>query len=91
MRRRWDRRTRQGKKQPRRPSKLYASTVLASLYDVFDNGRLTREEAELGFVYLLAQSISYQPTRADRDHAAQELQKIIFALANELAVDRHGS
>jgi hypothetical protein len=54
MRRRWDRRTRQGKKQPRRPSKLYASTVLASLYDVFDNGRLTREEAELGFVYLLA-------------------------------------
>jgi hypothetical protein len=46
---------------------IYASTVLASLYDVFDNGRLTREEAELGFVHLLAQSISYKPTRADRE------------------------
>jgi hypothetical protein len=38
-----------------------------------DSGRLTREEAELGFIYMLAESISYKPTK-DRDHAAQELQ-----------------
>jgi hypothetical protein len=76
---------------PHRPSKLYASTVLASLYDVFDNGRLMREEAELGFVQLLAQSISYKPTRADRERAAQELQQTVLALANELAGERHGS
>jgi hypothetical protein len=50
-----------------------------------------REEAELGFVQLLAQSISYKPTRADRERAAQELQQIVLALANELAGERHGS
>jgi hypothetical protein len=74
---------------PRRRSKLFASTVLASLYEEIDSGRLSREEAELGFVYVLAQTISYKPTKAARELAARELQETISALADELSAERH--
>jgi hypothetical protein len=74
---------------PHRRSKAYAQIVLASLYDAMDNGRLSREEAELGFTYMLAETISYKPTK-DRELAARELQQTVIALADQLASDRHG-